>query len=106
MEDYVEDANGFSGEEEELSVSRDGPVYIETLSGPLTSVGLFQSSILQELQVSFVLCDVRRVRAKLSHDFNVFQGRFKYQPNQVRAFGMLAGGTGVTPMFQVRYQLL
>ncbi|KAM5558788.1 hypothetical protein ABKV19_020462 [Rosa sericea] len=73
MEDYVEDANGFSGEEEELSVSRDGPVYIETLSGPLTSVGLFQSSILQELQVSFVLCDVRRVRAKLSHDFNVFQ---------------------------------
>lgn len=29
------------------------------------------------------------------------QGRFKYQPGQVRAFGMLAGGTGITPMFQV-----
>ncbi|GAV80167.1 NAD_binding_1 domain-containing protein/FAD_binding_6 domain-containing protein [Cephalotus follicularis] len=29
------------------------------------------------------------------------KGRFKYQPNQVRAFGMLAGGTGITPMFQV-----
>lgn len=30
-----------------------------------------------------------------------FQGRFKYQPGQVRAYGMLAGGTGITPMFQV-----
>ncbi|KAJ7964843.1 NADH-cytochrome b5 reductase [Quillaja saponaria] len=29
------------------------------------------------------------------------KGRFKYQLNQVRAFGMLAGGTGITPMFQV-----
>jgi len=29
------------------------------------------------------------------------QGRFKYQPNQVKAFGMVAGGTGITPMFQV-----
>ncbi|KAJ0083866.1 hypothetical protein Patl1_30144 [Pistacia atlantica] len=29
------------------------------------------------------------------------KGRFKYQPGQVRAFGMLAGGTGITPMFQV-----
>ncbi|THG07142.1 hypothetical protein TEA_019242 [Camellia sinensis var. sinensis] len=28
------------------------------------------------------------------------KGRFKYQPGQVRAFGMLAGGTGITPMFQ------
>lgn len=27
-------------------------------------------------------------------------GRFKYKPGQVRAFGMLAGGTGITPMFQ------
>lgn len=29
------------------------------------------------------------------------QGRFKYQPGQVTAFGMLAGGSGITPMFQV-----
>ena len=29
------------------------------------------------------------------------QGRFKYQPGQFRAFGMLAGGSGITPMFQV-----
>ncbi|KAG4909405.1 NADH--cytochrome b5 reductase 1-like isoform X1 [Glycine soja] len=29
------------------------------------------------------------------------KGRFKYQPNQVRALGMIAGGTGITPMFQV-----
>ncbi|KAK6151426.1 hypothetical protein DH2020_014061 [Rehmannia glutinosa] len=28
------------------------------------------------------------------------KGRFKYQPGQVRAFGMLAGGSGITPMFQ------
>ncbi|KAA8516284.1 hypothetical protein F0562_016577 [Nyssa sinensis] len=28
-------------------------------------------------------------------------GLFKYQPGQVRAFGMLAGGSGITPMFQV-----
>ncbi|CAG7902057.1 unnamed protein product [Brassica rapa] len=25
----------------------------------------------------------------------------KYQPGQFRAFGMLAGGSGITPMFQV-----
>ncbi|THG23664.1 hypothetical protein TEA_021917 [Camellia sinensis var. sinensis] len=30
----------------------------------------------------------------------VVKGRFKYKPGQVRAFGMLAGGTGITPMFQ------
>lgn len=35
----------------------------------------------------------------LRHD--CFQGRFKYQPGEVRAFGMLAGGSGITPMFQV-----
>jgi len=29
------------------------------------------------------------------------KGRFKYQVGQVRAFGMLAGGSGITPMFQV-----
>lgn len=29
------------------------------------------------------------------------QGRFRYQPGQVRAFGMIAGGSGITPMFQV-----
>lgn len=34
------------------------------------------------------------------------KGRFKYQPGQVRAFGMLAGGTGVTPMFQVTRAIL
>ncbi|CAN6928901.1 unnamed protein product [Brassica oleracea] len=29
------------------------------------------------------------------------KGRFKYQPGQFRAFGMLAGGSGITPIFQV-----
>jgi cytochrome-b5 reductase len=29
------------------------------------------------------------------------KGRFKYLPNQVREFGMVAGGTGITPMYQV-----
>ncbi|XP_010274919.1 PREDICTED: NADH--cytochrome b5 reductase 1 [Nelumbo nucifera] len=34
------------------------------------------------------------------------KGRFKYQPGQVRAFGMLAGGSGITPMFQVARAIL
>ncbi|KAI4383722.1 hypothetical protein MLD38_009527 [Melastoma candidum] len=34
------------------------------------------------------------------------KGRFKYLPGQVRAFGMLAGGTGITPMFQVARAIL
>ncbi|XP_042480483.1 NADH--cytochrome b5 reductase 1-like [Macadamia integrifolia] len=34
------------------------------------------------------------------------KGRFKYQPGQVRAFGMLAGGSGITPMFQVTRAIL
>ncbi|EFJ48792.1 NADH-cytochrome b5 reductase [Volvox carteri f. nagariensis] len=29
------------------------------------------------------------------------KGRFIYAPNMVKNFGMLAGGTGITPMFQV-----
>ncbi|CAI0452284.1 unnamed protein product [Linum tenue] len=51
-------------------------------------------------------------QGRMSHHFRELQegdylavkgpkGRFKYQPNQVKAFGMLAGGTGITPMFQV-----
>ncbi|CAM8883836.1 unnamed protein product [Rhodiola kirilowii] len=34
------------------------------------------------------------------------KGRFKYQPGQVRAFGMTAGGSGITPMFQVARAIL
>ncbi|KAK3198231.1 hypothetical protein Dsin_021646 [Dipteronia sinensis] len=34
------------------------------------------------------------------------KGRFKYQPGKVRAFGMLAGGSGITPMFQVARAIL
>lgn len=34
------------------------------------------------------------------------KGRFKYQVGQVRAFGMLAGGSGITPMFQVARAIL
>ncbi|KAH9619315.1 hypothetical protein KSS87_004050 [Heliosperma pusillum] len=34
------------------------------------------------------------------------KGRFKYKPGLVRAFGMLAGGTGITPMFQVTRAIL
>ncbi|KAJ9544181.1 hypothetical protein OSB04_023888 [Centaurea solstitialis] len=29
------------------------------------------------------------------------KGRFRYEPGQVRALGMIAGGSGITPMFQV-----
>ncbi|KAF4397041.1 hypothetical protein G4B88_008887 [Cannabis sativa] len=34
------------------------------------------------------------------------KGRFTYVPGQVRAFGMLAGGSGITPMFQVARAIL
>lgn len=40
------------------------------------------------------------VKGVLILAFYYCQGRFKYQPGQVRAFGMLAGGSGITPMFQ------
>lgn len=54
---------------------------------------------------------------RMSHHFRKLQegeylavrgpkGRFKYQPGQVRAFGMLAGGSGITPMFQVTRAIL
>ncbi|XP_062175216.1 NADH--cytochrome b5 reductase 1-like isoform X2 [Alnus glutinosa] len=50
-------------------------------------------------------------KGKMSHHFREMQegdclpvkgpqGRFKYKPGQARAFGMLAGGSGITPMFQ------
>ena len=29
------------------------------------------------------------------------KGAMVYQPNMVRAFGMIAGGTGITPMLQI-----
>ncbi|XP_031379657.1 NADH--cytochrome b5 reductase 1 [Punica granatum] len=34
------------------------------------------------------------------------KGRFRYQSGQVRVFGMLAGGSGITPMFQVARAIL
>ncbi|XP_021733196.1 NADH--cytochrome b5 reductase 1-like [Chenopodium quinoa] len=34
------------------------------------------------------------------------KGRFRYQPGEVAAFGMLAGGSGITPMFQVARAIL
>ena len=30
------------------------------------------------------------------------KGQFNYTPNMCRAIGMIAGGTGITPMLQVR----
>jgi cytochrome-b5 reductase len=30
------------------------------------------------------------------------KGQFNYSPNMCRAIGMIAGGTGITPMLQVR----
>lgn len=32
--------------------------------------------------------------------------KFKYEPNQWKSIGMLAGGTGITPMYQVLQELL
>jgi len=34
------------------------------------------------------------------------KGEFKYKPNMKRSFGMLAGGTGITPMLQVIQAIL
>lgn len=56
-------------------------------------------------------------QGRMSHHFREMQvghylavkgpkGRFRYQPGQVRAFGMLAGGSGITPMFQVARAVL
>ncbi|KAH7425825.1 hypothetical protein KP509_11G072600 [Ceratopteris richardii] len=53
----------------------------------------------------------------MSHHFSKLQvgdslsvrgpkGRFRYTPGSVKAFGMLAGGTGLTPMFQVSRAVL
>ena len=30
------------------------------------------------------------------------KGQFEYKPNMVKEMGMIAGGTGITPMLQVR----
>ncbi|KAL1346422.1 hypothetical protein HN51_020078 [Arachis hypogaea] len=54
---------------------------------------------------------------KMSHHFRQMKvgdklavkgpkGRFSYKPGQVRAFGMIAGGTGITPMFQITRAIL
>ncbi|KAH9620653.1 hypothetical protein KSS87_006374 [Heliosperma pusillum] len=70
-------------------------------------------------------CDVGRFelvikmypQGRMSHHFREMKvgdylsvkgpkGRFKYQPGQVRAFGMLAGGSGITPMYQVSRAIL
>jgi cytochrome-b5 reductase len=34
------------------------------------------------------------------------KGRFKYSPGMKRAFGMLAGGSGITPCFQIMKEIL
>ncbi|KAJ1812740.1 NADH-cytochrome b5 reductase [Coemansia sp. RSA 2598] len=34
------------------------------------------------------------------------RGSFKYTPNMVRSIGMIAGGTGITPMYQVIQHIL
>ncbi|KAK9283081.1 hypothetical protein L1049_011310 [Liquidambar formosana] len=34
------------------------------------------------------------------------EGRFKYKRGQARAFGMIAGGSGITPMFQITRAIL
>ncbi|KAJ2709562.1 NADH-cytochrome b5 reductase [Coemansia spiralis] len=34
------------------------------------------------------------------------RGAFQYQPNMARALGMIAGGTGITPMYQIIQHIL
>lgn len=45
----------------------------------------------------------RKLSVKLNFYLFSIQGRFKYEPNSVRAFGMIGGGTGITPMYQVSF---
>ncbi|KAJ9175367.1 hypothetical protein P3X46_013930 [Hevea brasiliensis] len=56
-------------------------------------------------------------KGRMSHHFREMQegefldvkgpkGRFSYKPNQVRAFGMIAGGSGITPIFQITRAIL
>jgi len=42
-----------------------------------------------------------RLRIGQTLNFRGPMGRFNYKPNMMRFFGMVAGGTGITPMFQV-----
>ncbi|KAF7836302.1 NADH--cytochrome b5 reductase 1-like [Senna tora] len=38
---------------------------------------------------------------KLKINIRLHTGRFSYKPGQAGAYGMIAGGTGITPMFQL-----
>ncbi|GMG99512.1 hypothetical protein Nepgr_001352 [Nepenthes gracilis] len=57
------------------------------------------------------------LKGRMSHHFREMQegdylhvlgpvGRFRYKPGEVQAFGMLAGGSGITPMFQLTRAIL
>ncbi|CAH1440115.1 unnamed protein product [Lactuca virosa] len=56
-----------------------------------------------ELEAPPLWLDLRRMLRPESKQFSASLplGHFRYQPGQVRAFGMIAGGSGITPMFQV-----
>ncbi|AQK86835.1 ferric-chelate reductase (NADH)2 [Zea mays] len=66
---------------------------------------------------SFLLVVKMYPQGRMSHHFREMKvgdymsvkgpkGRFKYLPGQVRALGMVAGGSGITPMFQVTRAIL
>ncbi|KAI6676692.1 hypothetical protein NL676_037488 [Syzygium grande] len=86
---------------------RDG----EDVIGPYTPVTLDSDIGYFELVVKMY------PQGKMSHHFREMRegdylpvkgpkGRFKYKPGQARAFGMIAGGSGITPMFQLTRAIL
>nr|XP_017249205.1 PREDICTED: NADH--cytochrome b5 reductase 1-like isoform X2 [Daucus carota subsp. sativus]XP_017249206.1 PREDICTED: NADH--cytochrome b5 reductase 1-like isoform X2 [Daucus carota subsp. sativus] len=101
---------------------------ISSVSGMETMqlFGLSETQIVGVAIAAFVLAvtvaivfSSKKSKERMSHHFREMRvgdymsvkrpkGRFKYQPGQasVRAFGMLAGGSGISPMFQVARAVL
>lgn len=50
---------------------------------------------------AFLYIDLDRYLSSWSMMLLLLKGRFRYSRGHARAFGMLAGGSGITPMFQV-----
>ncbi|CAK9260250.1 unnamed protein product [Sphagnum jensenii] len=67
----------------------------------VSDIGFFELVITVRSQPCSMGSSSRRVNTSLLGTPTYGQmGRFRYKSNQVWAFGMLAGGTGITPMYQ------
>lgn len=64
-----------------------------------TSIGSKEWLHLYSLGSNFLKCLCLRILCII---LSCLKGNFKYKPGQARELGMLAGDSGITPMFQVR----